>query len=113
MNFSKHQFIEDILSVGGNMSITGSYVRLEIRLSEADPRERQKVEFIENHLNAINEYCYGSNPNTLPKPPLIISTLLPYERKTTVAHMRLTRQESFHDTLGSKAFVEMQCGFKR
>lgn len=112
MNFSKHQFIQDCVGVGSTTSITGLYVRLEIRLSAADPTEKLKMDLISEYLSAIKSFQNGV-PGALPRAPLLISTLLPFERKTTVAHVRLTRQEGFFEPVPSKGLVEMQCGFRR
>lgn len=111
-NFSKHQFVKDCLAVCGGMTTTGSYVRLEIRLSETDPIEKSKVDLIQQHLNAMERYHRGEGDAT-PRAPLLISSVLPYERKVSVTHVSLCRRSDFYDILPSKAVVEVQCGFRR
>ncbi|XP_055387844.1 pre-rRNA-processing protein TSR1 homolog [Condylostylus longicornis] len=112
MNFSKHQFIEDCMGVCGGMTITGLYIRLEIRLSNNDPTEASKVDAIQKRLERIQLFNQG-HQGLLPIAPLLISTLLPFERKTSVSHMRITRVNDFIEPLQSKTLVEMQCGFRR
>lgn len=112
MNFAKHQFIDDCLSVGEGLPITGLYVRLEIRLSESDPIEKNKLDVIQKHLGSLDSFRRRI-PDSEPTVPFILSTLLPFERKTTVSHVRLTRYDRFHDALASKSNVELQCGFRR
>ncbi|KAF8821947.1 putative ribosome biogenesis protein [Cardiosporidium cionae] len=45
--------------------------------------------------------------------PLIVSSVLPYERKVSALNFLVKRCSDFVDPIESKAVVELQCGFRR
>jgi hypothetical protein len=103
VRYGKKVYINNCLIGENGTSITGKYVRMQIRLSEENDSEAIKVQRIKEHFKSFKtSHC-----------PFIISSLLPYERKVCVCNAVLHRTADFCDPLPSKQEVEIQCGLRR
>ncbi|KJP86928.1 hypothetical protein AK88_03437 [Plasmodium fragile] len=90
--YSKKKFLENSKIVNGEFTITDAYCLFVIK-------NDGKL------LHVINEIRKKNLP-------IVVSSLLPYERKVTVVNMEVERMASYSEQVESKEVFEIVCGFR-
>ncbi|EUD69403.1 hypothetical protein C922_00266 [Plasmodium inui San Antonio 1] len=90
--YSKKKFVENSKIVGGEFTVTDAYCLFVIK-------NDGKLLQLLNDIKKKNL-------------PIVVSSLLPYERKVTVVNMEVERMASYSEKVQSKEVFEIVCGFR-
>ncbi|ANQ09589.1 Uncharacterized protein PCOAH_00045990 [Plasmodium coatneyi] len=90
--YSKKKFVENSKIVRGEFTITDAYCLFVIK-------NDGKLLHLINDIKKKNL-------------PIVVSSLLPYERKVTVVNMEVERMASYSEKVESKEVFEIVCGFR-
>ncbi|GAB68067.1 hypothetical protein PCYB_126320 [Plasmodium cynomolgi strain B] len=90
--YSKKKFVENSKIVRGEFTVTDAYCLFVIK-------NDGKLLHLINDIKKKNL-------------PIVVSSLLPYERKVTVVNMEVERMASYSEKVESKEVFEIVCGFR-
>ncbi|CAI7722367.1 hypothetical protein PVIIG_00236 [Plasmodium vivax India VII] len=90
--YSKKKFVENSRIVRGEFTVTDAYCLFVIK-------NDGKLLHLINDIKKKNL-------------PIVVSSLLPYERKVTVVNMEVERMASYSEKVESKEVFEIVCGFR-